>query len=100
MQSDSRFGILEPESYSIRFVWGFGRPGGCPQESPQDRGRLEALVCGCFAAAAAPRLGEAVWLGGRLKEGLKAGLCINSCKNLVGFPGPKKQQKKVRNQSI
>ena len=44
-----------------------------PPGYPQDRGGLEALVRRCSAAAAGPRLGEAVWLGGWLKEGLKEG---------------------------
>ena len=75
MQPDMRFGPRDIDSYRFRFfgrgVWAVpGMPPGCPQ----DRGALEAVVRRCFAAAAAPRLGEAVWLGGWLKEGLKEGL--------------------------
>ena len=63
-----------------------------PPGYPLDRGGLDALVRGCFAAAAAPRLGEAFWLGGWVEEDLKEGRCIDICKTLVDFPGPKNQK--------
>ena len=63
-----------------------------PPGYPLDRGGLDALVRGCFAAAAAPRLGEAVWVGGWLKERLMQDLCINICTMLVGFSGPQNQK--------
>ena len=70
----------------VRGVWGTPQ---MPPGYPQDRESLEALVRRCFAAAAAPRLGETVWLGGWLEEGFEDGFNISICQILVGLSGPK-----------
>ena len=92
IKSESRFGILDVDSYRYYFSWGSERSRGCPQGTLQDRGGVEALVRRCAAAAAALRLGEAVWLGGWVEKALKESLCISICKISVGFSGRSKAQ--------